>query len=98
MRTFRAFLVAPLAIAALLAAPGATSLAQASGGSVAAGPAIAEKKPEVTVVHGDTLRDDYFWLREKANPAVLAHLDAENAYTAAMMAPTSGLQDRLYKE
>jgi oligopeptidase B len=98
MRTFRAFLVAPLAIAALLAAPGATSFAQPTGGSLTPTPPITEKKPKVTVVHGDTLRDDYFWLREKSNPAVLAHLDAENSYTAAMMAPTSGLQDRLYKE
>jgi oligopeptidase B len=98
MRTFRAFLVAPLAIAALLAAPGATSFAQPTGGSLTPTPPITEKKSKVTVVHGDTLRDDYFWLREKSNPAVLAHLDAENSYTAAMMAPTSGLQDRLYKE
>ena len=98
MRTFRAFPIVPLAIAALLAAPGATSFAQPAGGSLTPTPPITEKKPKVTVVHGDTLRDDYFWLREKSNPAVLAHLDAENSYTAAMMAPTSGLQDRLYKE
>ena len=56
------------------------------------------KKPKVTVVHGDTLRDDYFWLREKSNPEVPAHLKAKNAYTAAMMASTAGLQDLLFRE
>jgi len=29
---------------------------------------------------------------------VIAHLEAENAYTAAVMKPTEGLQDTLYKE
>ncbi len=97
MRTSRAFPIVALAIAALIAR-GATSLAQPAGGSSSPMPPTTEKKPKITVVHGDTLRDDYFWLREKSNPDVLSHLEAENAYTAAMMAPTADLQNRLYKE
>jgi oligopeptidase B len=59
---------------------------------------MAEKKAKTTNIHGDTLVDDYFWLREKTNPAVMAHLQAEDAYTEQIMKPTAGLQDRLYKE
>ncbi|MDP9361371.1 MAG: prolyl oligopeptidase family serine peptidase, partial [Acidobacteriota bacterium] len=61
-------------------------------------PPATEKKPHVTRIHGDTLVDNYFWLREKANPDVIAHLEAENAYTAAMMADTQPLQQKLYDE
>jgi len=56
------------------------------------------KKPKTTNIHGVTLVDDYFWLREKSNPDVVAHLRAEDAYTEEMMKPTAGLQEKLYKE
>jgi oligopeptidase B len=61
-------------------------------------PPTTEKKPKVTEINGDKLVDNYFWLREKTNPAVIAHLEAENAYAAAVMKPTEGLQDKLYNE
>ena len=61
-------------------------------------PPMTEKKTKITKIHDDTLTDDYFWLREKTNPAVLAHLEAENSYAEAMMKPTAGLQEKLYKE
>jgi len=61
-------------------------------------PPVTEKKPKVTEINGDRLVDNYFWLREKTNPAVIAHLEAENAYTAAVMKPSEALQDKLYKE
>ena len=59
---------------------------------------MAEKKPKITKIHGDTLVDDYFWLREKANPQVIEHLKAEDAYAVTMMKPTEGLQEKLYNE
>jgi len=37
-------------------------------------------------------------LREKSNPEVIKHLEAENAYTEAAMAPTKSLQQNLYDE
>src|SRR5262245_57969584 len=61
-------------------------------------PPVTEKKPKTTEINGDRLVDNYFWLREKKNPAVIAHLEAENAYTAAMMKPTEALQEKLYNE
>src|SRR5438552_2444663 len=61
-------------------------------------PPVAQKLPKETTVHGEKRVDDYFWLREKTNPAVTQYLDAENAYTAAVMKPTEQLQENLYKE
>ncbi|HKZ02259.1 MAG TPA: hypothetical protein VJ180_08470, partial [Pyrinomonadaceae bacterium] len=72
--------------------------AQSNGGSTAPKPPMAEKKPKVTKIHGETLTDDYYWLREKSNPAVVSYLEAENAYTDAFMKPTEALQESLYKE
>ena len=72
--------------------------AQSNGGVAPSKPPMAEKKAKTTNIHGETLVDDYFWLREKTNPAVMAHLQAEDAYTEQIMKPTAGLQDRLYKE
>ena len=59
--------------------------AQTNGGA-APQPPMTEKKPKTTKIHGVTLVDDYFWLREKTNPAVMAHLQAENDYADAMSA------------
>jgi oligopeptidase B len=48
--------------------------------------------------HGATAIDNYYWLREKSNPQVVAYLEAENAYTKAMTADLAPFQDALYKE
>ncbi|HYF64978.1 MAG TPA: S9 family peptidase [Herpetosiphonaceae bacterium] len=61
-------------------------------------PPLAAKQRRETSVHGQTLVDDYFWLRERENPEVLAYIEAENQYAAAVMADTAGLQDQLYAE
>jgi oligopeptidase B len=63
-----------------------------------AGPPTAARRHTQRVVHGHTLVDDYAWLREKENPEVLSYLEAENAYCAATMAGTEGLQKQLYDE
>ena len=73
-----------------------SALAQSNGGS--AKPPMAEKKTKTTNIHGETLVDDYFWLREKSNPAVISYLESENAHTDAIMKPTETLQEKLYKE
>ncbi len=59
---------------------------------------MAEKKTKTTNIHGTTLVDDYFWLREKTNPAVMAHLKAEDDYAQSMMKHTAPLQEKLYNE
>jgi len=61
-------------------------------------PPSAKKVRKATTLHGQPWADDYFWLRDKPNPDVAAYLEAENAYTDAVMRPTQGLQESLYKE
>ena len=61
-------------------------------------PPVTRRDPQTTILHGHTLTDDYNWLRDKSSPEVLAHLAAENAYTASVMAPTEALQQTLYAE
>jgi oligopeptidase B len=61
-------------------------------------PPFARRRPKVLEAHGDRRVDPYYWLREKENPEVIAYLEAENAYTAAVMAPTAPLQEKLYRE
>ena len=61
-------------------------------------PPAARRDPTPTTLHGVTLEDDYRWMRDKESPEVLAYLHAENAYTAAVMAPTAELQAKLYAE
>jgi oligopeptidase B len=61
-------------------------------------PPLASKEAHVTHIHGYTRSDDYFWLRKKGDPAVTAYLQAENAYTTAVMKPTEALQQSLYDE
>jgi oligopeptidase B len=61
-------------------------------------PPVAKKEPRKVEIHGDTLVDDYYWMRNKGTPEVEAHLRAELAYAEAFMAPTKGLQQKLYEE
>ena len=61
-------------------------------------PPVARRIPKVDVVHGDRRVDDYFWLRQKEDPEVLAYLRAENVYSDAVMRPTVPFQEALYRE
>jgi oligopeptidase B len=59
---------------------------------------MAKRVPTVRVVHGERIEDEYAWLRDKDSPEVIAYLEAENAYTDAVMKGTEAFQDALYKE
>jgi len=61
-------------------------------------PPVAPVRSTNHTFHGHTRTDDYAWLRDRSNPKVVAYLEAENAYTDSVMAPTRSLQRRLYKE
>ncbi|MDN3488902.1 MULTISPECIES: S9 family peptidase [unclassified Pseudoalteromonas] len=67
---------------------------------IAVMPPIAKKVPHKMTVHGDTRIDNYYWMRddERKDPEVLSYLEAENAYTDAMLAHTKTLQTRLFEE
>ncbi len=85
-----------LCVCCLVAVPGAN--AQSNGSGALLKPPMAEKNTKTTNIHGETLVDEYFWLREKKNPAVIAHLEAENNYAESVMKPTKALQEKLYNE
>ncbi len=61
-------------------------------------PPVADRRPVERTHHGDTVVDDYEWLREKESPDVLAHLEAENAYTEARTSHLEGLREAIFSE
>ncbi len=61
-------------------------------------PPQARQEPTPTTLHGHTLEDNYRWMRDKSSPELVAYLEAENAYTRSVMAPTEELQAKLYAE
>ncbi|MFN2450885.1 MAG: S9 family peptidase [Candidatus Dormibacteria bacterium] len=67
-----------------------------SGSPSAGPPPEAPRHPVTHSAHGVNRIDDFYWLRDRDDPRVLAHLEAENAYTAAVMAPLEPLQTSLY--
>jgi oligopeptidase B len=63
-------------------------------------PPIATVRPfEVDSPNGKRV-DEYYWLRDdsRTKPEVIAYLEAENAYKAAMTAHTKALEDKVYGE
>jgi oligopeptidase B len=70
---------------------------------------IAPKVRHTTDIHGVTLEDDYFWMRlsdeqkeaqtpDEQTKAVVAYLEAENAFTKTALAHTDALQEKLFQE
>src|SRR3984957_16238946 len=62
------------------------------------GPPPAPRRPTRLEAHGDVRVDDWYWLRDRDDPAVIAHLEAENGYTETMTAASAGLRERLYEQ
>lgn len=61
-------------------------------------PPRAQHRPHRFEIHGRAFEDPFAWLRERDDPAVRTHLDAENAYAEAVLAPTLPTQRALYDE
>ncbi len=88
---------AAIASAALLAAV----LAVTSCTAPAAGPGdppMAAARPHELETHGDVRVDEYYWLREREDPEVIAYLESENEYLDGVMAHTEELQETLFEE
>ncbi len=62
------------------------------------GPPAAARRAVERQVHGERLVDDYGWLRDKAHPEITAYLNAENAWTEAVLAPLAAQRGQLYEE
>ena len=82
----RLLLILPMSLPAL--APAAT-------------PPDAARKPHIVrAPFGAERTDEYYWLRDdtRKDAAMLAYLQAENAFTDTVLAPLKPLQEKLYQE
>ncbi len=61
-------------------------------------PPRASKIPHSTVVHGETVIDNWHYLRDRENPATIPYLEAENEFTSQIMAPAAELETTIYEE
>jgi oligopeptidase B len=88
MRSFR--LIIPV-LGVIMAASPLSAAAQPQ-------PPMARQIEHKELRFGQEVGDPYFWLRDKGNPEVIKHLQAENDYTAARTGALKPLQDVLYQE
>src|SRR3954453_3382475 len=61
-------------------------------------PPIAPRVRPCATHHGHVRVDDYEWLRDKENPEVIAHLEAENAWTTAQTDHLAPLRAAIFDE
>lgn len=62
-------------------------------------PPLAVVKPfEIVSKHGHKRVDNYYWLKNREDSAVVNYLKAENTYLDTMLAHTKGLQEKLFNE
>lgn len=61
-------------------------------------PPVAKQVPAERTVHGDTVVDEYAWLKDRDDADTVAYLEAENAHTQAATAHTKALQDDIFDE
>ena len=93
--------LAPTPVSLLIAATLLMTHMPVSALALDATPPDAERKAhEVKAPFGAVRADEYYWLRDdkRENKAMLAYLDAENAYADQVLAPTKPLQEQLYGE
>ena len=72
--------------------------ARAASATAPATPPAARRVPVERRVHGETVVDEYAWLRDRDDPEVIAHLERENAYLRDVLAPTAGLRQAVFDE
>jgi oligopeptidase B len=61
-------------------------------------PPTARRVPHERTHHGDTVVDDYEWLRDSEAPETLAYLEAENAWTEQRTAALEKLREQVFDE
>lgn len=61
-------------------------------------PPVAPRRPTERTHHDDVVIDDYDWLRDREEPSVIAHLEAENAYTAQETEHLAPLREQIFEE
>src|SRR5688500_14759017 len=61
-------------------------------------PPVADRRSAARTLHNETVADDYGWLRNRDDPAVVAYLEAENAYTTTATAHLEKLRGAIFEE
>ncbi len=61
-------------------------------------PPVAKKIPKKLEKHGDVRVDDYYWMKDRENPEVISHLEAENTFYNTLTEHTKSFQDSLFRE
>ncbi len=61
-------------------------------------PPKASQVPYELTAHGHTRIDDYYWMKDRDDPEVIAYLEAENAYTEAAFSHGDELRATLFEE
>lgn len=61
-------------------------------------PPVAKHVDHVREHHGDRVVDPYEWMRDKEDPEVIAHLEAENTYADAVTAHLEPLRQQIFAE
>ncbi len=59
---------------------------------------MAPRRPHRRELHGEVIEDSYAWMADRDDPAVVAHLQAENDHAEAVLAPLEPLRDQLFDE
>jgi len=57
-----------------------------------------KKIPTRLEKHGHARVDEYYWLRERENPEVVAYLNAENEHAKKELEQTKALEEKLFEE
>jgi len=58
---------------------------------------VVKQIPHTFQLHGDVRHDEYYWLKDKSNPEVIAYLEQENSYYDEVMKPLESLTTELYE-
>lgn len=61
-------------------------------------PPIAKKVAKTLSAHGHNRIDNYYWMNQREDPEVIAHLEAENAYFAEQTKDQTELKETLFQE
>ena len=61
-------------------------------------PPLAERRAHTRTVHGTTVEDPWFWLRDRDDPATIAYLRAENDHADRLLAPLAPLAETIFEE
>ncbi|MFZ9477799.1 MAG: S9 family peptidase [Steroidobacteraceae bacterium] len=89
--------ISPLLLAVCLVITATTATVAAASGPT---PPRAEQRPFTVISPFGKREDPWYWLRDdkRTDKDMLAYLEAENAYMAAVMAPQRAAQEKLYNE